>query len=201
MRFMALSISENDAPWTEESPLCPKNPYSASKAAGELLVRAAGNTYGLPFKITRSANNYGPRQTTDKLIPRVIERVLKNEPIPVYGEGKQVRDWIHVFDNCEAIMTVIEKGKEGETYNIGAGQEFSNIEVVNMICDSLGKGHELITFVKDRPGHDFRYSLDSTKTKELGWDKTFKFRDGIQHCVQWFVNNQWWFGERGNNGS
>jgi len=187
--------TENAPGWTEDAPMDPRNPYAASKAAAELLVKAAGQTFGLPYKITRSANNYGPRQTTDKLIPRIIECILQDKPIPIYGEGKQVRDWLHVFDNCSAIMTVIDKGEMGEAYNIGAGQEFCNLEIVKIICDVLGHGHQLISFVEDRPGHDFRYSLDCTKIKELGWEKEFKFKEGVKQCVQWFINNQWWFGK------
>lgn len=184
--------SETDKAWTEESPLDPRNPYSASKAAGELMVKAAHQSHGLIYNITRSSNNYGPRQTPEKLIPKAIKHILQDKKIPVYGEGLQIRDWTHVFDNCAAILTVLNSGKPNETYNISANQELPNIEVIQKICNAMGKGHELISFIEDpRKGHDFRYSVDSSKIKELGWKPTYRFREGITDTVEWYKINQW----------
>lgn len=184
--------SENDAAWTEESPLDPRNPYSATKAAGELLVKAAHQTHGLIYNITRSSNNYGPRQLPEKLIPKAIKCVLEGRPIPLYGEGKQIRDWTHVTDNCDAIMTIMEKGEPNQAYNISANQEFTNIETIQSVCNAMGKGHDLISFIPDpRTGHDFRYSVDTTKLQKLGWKPSLKFKEGIVETVQWYTNNQW----------
>lgn len=183
--------SESDPPWKEDAALNPRNPYSASKAAGELLVKAAHQSHGLIYNITRSSNNYGPRQTPEKLIPKAIKCILHDQKIPVYGQGLQVRDWTHVFDNCSAIMTVLNQGAPNEIYNISANQELPNIEVIQKICNAVGKGHELIEFVKDRPGHDFRYSIDSSKIRELGWKPSYKFKEGIVDTVEWYKNNQW----------
>jgi dTDP-glucose 4,6-dehydratase len=183
---------ENEPAWKEDSPLNPRNPYSATKAAGELMVRAAHQSFGLIYNITRSSNNYGPRQTPEKLIPKAIKCVLHGEKIPLYGQGLQIRDWTHVYDNCAGVMTVLNKGAPNETYNIAANQEFPNVEVIQKICNAMGKGHELISFIPDpRTGHDFRYSIDSTKLKELGWKPNFKFREGIVNTVEWYMTNQW----------
>jgi dTDP-glucose 4,6-dehydratase len=182
---------ETDPLWTETSKLNPRNPYSASKAAGELLVQAMGSSFGLNYSITRSCNNYGPRQTSEKFIPKVIKCIFENKKIPVYGQGLQMRDWLHVFDSSAAIMKVMEDGKDREVYNISANQEFSNIEVVHEICNVMGKGHDLIEFVKDRPGHDFRYGIDSSKIRDLGWKPNFKFKSGLAQAVEWYSNNQW----------
>lgn len=184
--------NENEPGWTEEAPLNPRNPYSASKAAGELLVKAAGQSHGLNYNITRSSNNYGPRQTPEKLIPKVIKCILNKEKIPVYGQGLQIRDWTYVMDNCEGILTVLGEGKPGETYNIAANQEFTNIEVVQSICNCMKQGHDLISYVEDRPGHDFRYSIDTSKLKELGWKPVYKFKDGIEITVDWYLNNKYY---------
>jgi dTDP-glucose 4,6-dehydratase len=182
--------SDTDQPWTEESPLNPRNPYAASKACGELLVKAAYQTYGLTYNITRSSNNYGPRQTPDKLIPKVIKSILQDNPIPIYGQGLQLRDWTHVFDNCSALLKIITHGKPNETYNISANQELTNIEVVQKICNSMGKGHTLINHINDpRPGHDFRYAVNCDKIKTLGWKPTYKFADGITDTVEWYKLN------------
>lgn len=186
-------ISESDPPWKENDPLNPRNPYSASKASGELLVQAAHQSHGLIYNITRSSNNYGMRQTPNKLIPKVIKCILKEEKIPVYGQGLQIRDWLHVFDNCAAILSVLETGKPNETYNISSNQELSNIELIQKICNIMGKGHSLIEFVKDRPGHDFRYAMDATKIKELGWKSQFKLRDALESVINWYTANGWWF--------
>lgn len=184
--------SETEAAWTEESPLNPRNPYSATKAAGELLVKAAHQSHGLIYNITRSSNNYGPRQTSEKLIPKAIKCVLDGNNIPIYGQGLQIRDWTHVYDNCSALMTVLAKGAPNETYNIAANQELPNVEVIQKICNTIGKGHDLISFIPDpRQGHDFRYSIDSTKIRDLGWKPNFKFKDGLINTVEWYMTNQW----------
>lgn len=183
---------DTDASWTEESPLNPRNPYSASKAAGELVVKAASYSYGLNYNITRSSNNYGPRQTSEKLIPKAIKCILNNEKIPIYGQGLQIRDWTYVADNCNGIMTVLEKGKPNEIYNISANQEFTNIEVIQSICNVMESGHSLISFIKDpRQGHDFRYSVDCTKLKTLGWKPSYKFKEGLADTIEWYQKNQW----------
>jgi dTDP-glucose 4,6-dehydratase len=185
--------NENDLSWIEDAPLNPRNPYSASKAAGELLVRAANASYGLTYNITRSSNNYGPRQTGEKLIPKIIKCILNNEKIPVYGQGLQIRDWTHVYDNCGAILQILSSGKDNEIYNISANQEFTNIEVVQRICNIMERGHNLIEHIKDpRTGHDFRYSINTDKIRSLGWKPNYKFKEGLYETVQWFMNNQWY---------
>lgn len=185
--------SEDDISWTEESPINPLNPYSATKASAELLVKAAHNTHGLQYNITRSSNNYGPRQPRRNLIPVLIGNILEDKPCNIYGQGAQIREWTQVSDNCEAIKTIIEKGNINETYNIGSGQEFSNIEVFNEICKAMGKGNNLLNFITDpRPGHDFRYSVNSSKLRSLGWSPKFNFKKGsIQHCISWYDVNKW----------
>lgn len=184
--------SETEASWTEESPLQPRNPYSASKAAGELIIKAAHTSFGLNYNITRSSNNYGPRQTSEKLIPKVIKCVHDGTKIPIYGQGLQIRDWTYVMDNCAGIISVLNEGKLNETYNISANQEFTNIEVIQRVCNALGKGHDLISFIPDpRGGHDFRYSVDCSKLKELGWKSGFRFKEGIVNTVEWYQKNLW----------
>ena len=184
--------NETDIAWKEDAPLNPRNPYSATKAAGELMVKAAHTTHGLIYNITRSSNNYGPRQTPEKLIPKAIKCILHDQKIPLYGQGLQIRDWTHVFDNCSAILTVLNHGQPNETYNISANQEFPNIEVIQKICNAMGKGHDLISFIEDpRGGHDFRYSVDSSKIKELGWKPSYKFKEGIVETVEWYKTNNW----------
>lgn len=182
--------SEESPPWNEDAPLAPRNPYSASKAAGELLVQAAHETHGLTYNITRSCNNYGPWQDPEKFIPKILQCVVRQNEVPVYGQGSQVRDWVHVHDKCDAIIKIVNEGKDNEVYNISAGQEFSNLEVFHIICDLLNSGHDLLKFVKDRPGHDFRYSVDSTKLRQLGWEPQYKFRDGIAQTIDWYMKNQ-----------
>lgn len=183
---------DSDISWVEADVLNPRNPYSATKAAGELLVRAAHESFGLSYNITRSSNNYGPRQTPEKLIPKIIKCILEEKPIPIYGQGLQIRDWTHVHDNCAGIFTMLQHGKDNETYNISSNQETTNIEVVKHICDVVGRGHNLISFVEDpRKSHDFRYSVNTSKIRGLGWKPNFKFKDGITETVQWYMNNQW----------
>lgn len=184
--------SERDPAWTEESPLDPRNPYSASKASGELLVKAANKTHGLIYNITRCSNNYGPRQLPEKLLPKAIKCILNKEKIPLYGEGKQIRDWTYVGDNCAAILTILDKGEPNQIYNISAHQEFTNLEVIHEICNVMKEGHDLISFIPDpRPGHDFRYSVNTTKIQKLGWKPTVKFKDGIKETVEWYTINQY----------
>ena len=173
--------------------LDPSSPYSASKAGAEFLVKAYHKTYGLPVLITRSSNNIGPYQYPEKLIPVLILNALHDKPLPIYGEGKNIRDWIYVLDNCEAIDLVSQKGKSGEIYNIGAGNERTNIEIMNLILEELNKPKRLINFVKDRPGHDFRYSLDTKKIRGLGWVPRYKFEDAMKETIRWYVDNEWWW--------
>lgn len=187
-------LTDEHAPsWTEDSPLNPRNPYSASKAAGELMVKAAHQTHGLIYNITRSSNCYGPRQLPEKLIPKAIKCVLDGQKIPIYGQGQQIRDWTHVADNCSAIMSILEKGAPNEIYNISANQEFTNIETIQSVCNAMDKGHNLISFIEDPrgTGHDFRYSINAEKIQKLGWKPNIKFKDGIKDTVQWYLDNQW----------
>jgi dTDP-glucose 4,6-dehydratase len=183
--------SDSEPSWDEDAPLKPRNPYSATKAAGELLVRAAHETHGLRFNIVRACNNYGPWQTPDKFIPRIIQCILNDKPIPIYGKGDQIRDWIHVYDTCEALFKVIDEAPESMTYNITAKQEFTNLEVAQAVCNAMEKGHDLLTHVEDRPGHDFRYSITNDRIKALGWKPTLKFREGIRQTCQWYVTNKY----------
>lgn len=179
--------------FTEITPLAPNSPYSASKAGADLMVRAYHKTYGLPVNITRCSNNYGPNQHPEKLIPLMIHNASHNRPLPVYGDGCQIRDWIHVRDHCTAIATVLEKGKLGEVYNIGGNNERTNIEIVRLILRELGKSEQLISYVKDRPGHDRRYAIDNTKiTTQLGWAPQYTFEKGIMETISWYLNNPVW---------
>lgn len=181
------SFKENDAPK-------PSNPYSASKAAADMFVIAYHKTYGLDVAITRCTNNYGPYQIPEKLVPKTIIRALKNLPVPIYGSGKNIRDWIYVQDHCEAIDFVLRKGESGEIYNISSGSELPNIEIVKKTLDLLYKPDDLMAFVEDRPGHDIRYSLDSSKIRsKLGWRPKFSFERALEATVNWYVNNEWWW--------
>lgn len=185
------SISEGS--FFETSVLSPSSPYSASKAGGELIAKSYSETYGMPVLITRSSNNFGPFQHPEKLIPLFITNAIENKALPLYGDGLQVRDWIYVIDNCEAILAVMEKGRTGEIYNIGAGNEFTNLEVTGMILSELKKPKSLIKLVKDRPGHDKRYSVDTSKVRELGWKPSHDFRRALKETVAWYRNNRaWW---------
>ncbi|MBQ4343644.1 MAG: GDP-mannose 4,6-dehydratase, partial [Erysipelotrichaceae bacterium] len=169
-------------------------PYSSSKAAADLLVLAYHRTYGLPVTISRCSNNYGPYHFPEKLIPLMIANALNDKPLPVYGTGENVRDWLYVTDHCKAIDLIIHKGKVGEVYNIGGHNEMANIDIVKLICDALGKPYSLITYVTDRKGHDMRYAIDPTKIhNELGWLPETKFADGIKKTIQWYLDNkEWW---------
>jgi dTDP-glucose 4,6-dehydratase len=179
--------------FTEETPLQPNSPYSASKASSDLLVRAYHETYNLPINITRCSNNYGPYHFPEKLIPLTISRVLSDQKVPVYGDGKNIRDWLHVIDHCAAIDLVMHDGRNGEVYNVGGHNERTNLEVVKTIISTLGKSKDLIEFVKDRLGHDKRYAIDPTKLEQLGWKPTYTFETGIAQTIQWYLDNkEWW---------
>jgi|LFRM01.2.fsa_nt_gb dTDP-glucose 4,6-dehydratase len=179
--------------FTETTPLSPNNPYSASKASADLIVRAYHKTFGMPVNITRCSNNYGPYQFPEKLIPLMINNCLQGNPLPVYGDGMQIRDWLHVRDHCSAIETVLHKGIPGEIYNIGGNNEKTNLEIVRLIIKTLGRSEDLIKFVKDRPGHDRRYAIDNTKiTTQLGWRPRYTFEEGILDTIAWYVDNRKW---------
>lgn len=180
--------------FSEQSPLMPNSPYAASKAASDFLCRAYYNTYGLPVIITRSSNNYGPLQFPEKIIPLVITNALEGKPLPIYGDGLNVRDWIHVDDHCCALDVIIQKGRIGEVYNIGGSNERTNLELVRMILDILSKPDSLIAFVADRPGHDHRYALDITKIdRELGWRPSYPFEEALKDTVNWYIQHEsWW---------
>ena len=191
-----LPLDRPDLLFTEETPIHTSSPYSSSKAGADLLVGAYYRTYGLPITISRCSNNYGPYQFPEKLIPVVISKALNDEPIPVYGKGENVRDWIHVIDHNIGVDLILHKGKVGEVYNLGGHSERTNLDVVKTILKQLGKPESLITYVTDRPGHDLRYAIDSTKAeKELGWDRTYTFEKGIEETVNWYLNNQEWIEE------
>jgi len=179
--------------FTEQTPLSPNSPYSASKTAADLLVRAFGHTWGLNYNITRCSNNYGPYQFPEKMIPLMINNAINDQPLPVYGDGLNVRDWIHVEDHCRAVWKVLTDAKPGEIYNIGSNNEKTNLEVVKLILDMTGKPYSLIKFVKDRPGHDRRYAIDSTKINtQLGWKALINFEQGIKSTIQWYLQNKKW---------
>ncbi|MGB9876117.1 MAG: dTDP-glucose 4,6-dehydratase, partial [bacterium] len=178
----------------ETDPFRPRSPYAASKAAADLLVQAYFTTYGLPVCIARPSNNYGPYQFPEKLIPLMITNLIEGKNVPVYGQGLNVRDWLFVEDNCQAIDLILEKGKPGEAYNIGGKCEKHNIEVVREVLKVMGKSEEMVEFVPDRPGHDFRYALDNTKIEsELGWNPATSFEEGIRRTVEWYTNNSHWW--------
>ncbi|MET3697015.1 dTDP-glucose 4,6-dehydratase [Bacillus oleivorans] len=179
--------------FTEKTPLQPNSPYSASKASSDLLVRAYHETYGLPVNITRCSNNYGPYHFPEKLIPLTISRVINDQKVPVYGDGRNIRDWLHVIDHCAAIDLVMHEGVNGEVYNVGGHNERTNLEVVKTVIKTLGKSEELIEFVKDRLGHDKRYAIDPTKLENLGWKPKYNFETGIAQTIQWYLDNkEWW---------
>jgi dTDP-glucose 4,6-dehydratase len=199
VKFLQVSTDEvygalgETGMFVETMPLMPNSPYSASKASADMIVRAYNETFGLPINITRCSNNYGPYQFPEKLIPLMINNCLKEKDLPVYGDGMQVRDWLHVYDHCKAIDTVLHKGEDGEIYNIGGNNEKANIEIVKLIISTLGKSEELIKYVKDRPGHDRRYAIDNTKiTTKLGWEPSYTFEQGIQETIQWYLENTKW---------
>jgi dTDP-glucose 4,6-dehydratase len=201
-RFVHVSTDEvygslgDTGLFTEETPIQPNSPYSATKAASDLLVLAYVHTHKFPGIVTRCSNNYGAYQFPEKFIPLMIANAMAGEKVPVYGKGANVRDWIHVNDHCSALLTVLEKGREGQVYNIGGGCEMQNIDVVKIILKTLGKGEELIQFVTDRPGHDLRYAIDCSKlARELGWTPEVKFDQGLADTIQWYRDNQAWLND------
>src|SRR6266704_3583370 len=208
-RFLQVSTDEvmgslpedEDAYFTEGSSFAPNSPYAASKAAAEHLVRAAHHTFGLDTVITRCGNNYGPRQFPEKFLPLLISNALSDQPIPVYGDGQNVRDWIYMDDHCRGILLAAEKGRSGATYNIGARNERRNLDIAKSVLDQLGKPHALITFVKDRPGHDRRYAIDpSLAASELGWRPGDTWDTGLQTTIRWYLDNPKWI-ERARSGA
>lgn len=192
--YGSLPEDDKSVKFTEETSLAPNSPYSASKASADMLCRAYYHTHHLPILVTRCSNNYGPYQFPEKLIPLMIAKALDGEKLPVYGDGKNVRDWLHVDDHCSGILAVLEKGKYGEVYNIGGNNEWYNIDIVKLILEKLGKSEDQITYVKDRPGHDRRYAIDSSKImNELGWAPKYQFPEGIEMTIKWYLDNQnWW---------
>ena len=199
VKYLQVSTDEvygtlgKEGMFTEMTPLAPNSPYSASKASADMVVRAYYETFGMPVNITRCSNNYGPYQFPEKLIPLMINNCLQNKKLPVYGDGMQIRDWLHVKDHCTGIETVLHKGKVGEIYNIGGNNEKANIEIIKLILSDLGKTEELIEYVKDRPGHDRRYAIDNTKiTTELGWKPSYTFEEGIKETIEWYLAHQEW---------
>lgn len=189
-----LPLDRPDLFFTENTPIHTSSPYSSSKAGADLLVLAYYRTFGLPVTISRCSNNYGPYHFPEKLIPLMIANALADKPLPVYGNGLNVRDWLYVEDHCKAIDLIIHKGKIGEVYNVGGHNEMTNIDIVKLICKELGKPESLITYVSDRKGHDMRYAIDPTKIhNELGWLPETKFKDGIKKTIQWYLDNkEWW---------
>lgn len=199
-KFLQVSTDEvygslgHDGKFTEETPLHPNSPYAASKASADLLALAYNHTFGMPVLITRCSNNYGPYQFPEKLIPLMIANALNDKPLPLYGNGLNVRDWLHVRDHCEAIDVVLHKGISGEVYNIGGNNEWKNIDIVKLLLNKLNKPESLITYVKDRLGHDLRYAIDASKIKrELGWEPRYTFEKGIDETTRWYLENkEWW---------
>ena len=188
-----LPLDRPDLLFTEDTPIHTSSPYSSSKAGADLLVGAYHRTFGLPTTISRCSNNYGPYQFPEKLIPVIFSKAIKDEKVPVYGKGENVRDWIHVHDHNVGVDLIVRNGTPGEVYNLGGHSERNNITVVKTILKQLGKSEDLIEFVEDRKGHDLRYAIDSTKVeKELGWDRTYTFEDGIKETIDWYLNNQDW---------
>ena len=208
-RFIQISTDEvmgslpedETAYFTENSPFAPNSPYAASKAAAEHLVRAAHHTFGLDTVITRCGNNYGPRQFPEKFLPLILSNTINDEPVPIYGDGCNVRDWIYVEDHCRGILLAMEKGRPGAVYNIGARNERRNIDVVRSVLDTLGKPHSLLRFVKDRPGHDRRYAIDPSLAEiELGWRPRETWESGLQKTIEWYQQNSRWI-ERTRSGA
>ncbi len=189
-----LPLDRPDLFFTEETPLDPSSPYSSSKASANLLVQAYHRTYGVPVTISRCSNNYGPYHFPEKLIPLMIANALNDKPLPVYGEGLNVRDWLYVEDHCRAIDLILSKGSVGQVYNVGGHNEMRNIDIVRLICWELGKPESLIVHVEDRKGHDLRYAIDPTKiSRELGWLPETKFEDGLKKTIRWYLDNRsWW---------
>ena len=199
VRFHQISTDEvygsadGGGKFTEDLPLKPSSPYSASKAGADMVAMAYHRTYGMPITISRSSNNYGPYQFPEKLIPLMMISCISEKPLPVYGNGLQIRDWLHVNDHCRAVDLILNSGKDGDIYNIGGSNEKANIDVVKRIIHTLGKSEELINYVKDRPGHDRRYATDSTKIEtQLGWSPEYSFEGGLEECISWYLDNMEW---------
>lgn len=199
-RFIHISTDEvygalgEEGKFTETTPLLPNSPYAASKASGDMIVRAYHETYDFPAIVARPSNNYGPYQFPEKLIPLMIANLLEDKPVPVYGEGKNVRDWLFVEDNCRAIDMILHGGRAGEVYNVGGNAERRNIEIVKKVLEIMGKDETLITYVADRPGHDYRYALDNTKIeRELGWRSSVDIETGLEKTIDWYKKNEWWW--------
>lgn len=199
VKFLQVSTDEvygalgKEGKFTESTPLSPNSPYSAAKAGADFVCRAYHETFGLPLNVTRCSNNYGPYQFPEKLIPLMIQNCMTGKPLPVYGDGMQIRDWLHVSDHCSALFTVLTRGEEGEVYNIGGNNERANIDIVKLIIRTIGASETLITYVKDRPGHDRRYAIDNTKiTSRLGWSPAYTFEQGIAETIQWYRDNSDW---------
>ena len=188
------TLEPDDPPFREQTPIAPRSPYAASKASADLLAQSYHETYGMDVRITRCSNNYGPYQFPEKLLPLSILNALHGKPIPVYGDGRQRRDWIHVDDHCRAILAVLEHGKAGEVYNIGAEQETENLAVVRAVLREVGASEDLLQLVRDRPGHDRRYAMDASKIRtELGWEPRYHLEEGMAHTVAWYrANEAWW---------
>jgi len=194
------TLTPNEPAWTEDIQYTPSSPYAASKAASDHLVRSYGHTYNLPYTITNCSNNYGPYQFPEKLIPLIILNALENKPLSLYGDGQQIRDWLHVQDHCEAIFRILKNGTPGKSYNVGGGNQPTNLSIVEMICDLVdemrpgtGSRRDLIQFVKDRPGHDRRYAIDSTKLqRELGWSPKHNLKNGLRETVKWYLEHRDW---------
>jgi dTDP-glucose 4,6-dehydratase len=196
-RFVQISTDEiygqlqpGDPAWEETSPGRPRNPYSASKYSAEIIIYAANQTHGLQYNITRSCNNFGPCQPPRNLVPRTITSIIKNVPIPIHGQGKQMREWIYVLDHCSAIMKIVESAPLNETYNIGSGTEYSNLNMVKKIGSMLNVSEPAVTFITDRKGHDFRYKVDCSKIKSLGWKPIFSFDEGMEKSLEWYLENR-----------
>jgi len=199
VKFLQVSTDEvygalgAEGLFVETMPLMPNSPYSASKASADLIVRAYSETFALPINITRCSNNYGQYQFPEKLIPLMLNNCLNEKALPVYGDGMQIRDWLHVSDHCSAIDTVLHKGLDGEIYNVGGNNEKANIEIVKLIIETLGKSEELIKYVQDRPGHDRRYAIDNSKiTTQLGWKPAYTFEQGMKETIEWYLKNSVW---------
>lgn len=199
-KFIHISTDEvygtlgDSGKFTEETPLMPNSPYAASKASGDLLVRAYHETYGLPVVVVRPSNNYGYYQFPEKFIPLMITNLLLNKPVPIYGKGENIRDWLFIEDSCAAIDSIMHNGRIGEVYNAGGDCEIKNIEVARKVLEIMGKGENYIKFVKDRPGHDYRYALDNSKIeRELKWRPSVKIDEGLKKTVQWYRDNEWWW--------
>ncbi len=197
-RYLQVSTDEtygsiDVGSFREDDRIDPSSPYSASKAGGDMLVRAYHRTYGMPVLVTRGSNTFGPYQYPEKVIPLFVTNLLEDKPVPLYGDGLNVRDWIHVEDHVSGIHAVLEKGETGQIYNVAAGNELTNLELSKTLCDLLGKPHAMITPVTDRPGHDRRYSVDTTRVRALGWTPAWRMDEALQATVEWYRTNRWWW--------